>query len=310
MPLLAEYALTPDVFDTDLYNDEDLADSRMDLLREALFNEGIVRDLRDGEWKNVFSNPGRNWYRRGKELLKKLSTQGRIRNFPGVLPHAPACDADWINEALASHDQQGIEGIITSDVLAANHADKSVVASISKLSRANWWGERGATIRVDRKVDAYQEKLSLLFSCSNHLMFLDPNLDPTKANYRDFTTLFQFVNGRDPLPSIEVHRTITEGAGPGRRVLSQGEWERRFRSALQPILPADATVEVFLWDEMHDRYLLSNIIGISLPYGFDTSRRQFDMTTWTRLDRSVRDDVMREFDPHSHRHKLQGNFKI
>ena len=69
-------------------------------------------------------------------------------------------------------------------------------------------------------------------------------------------------------------------------------------------------MEVLVWDHFHDRYLISNLVGISLPNGFDTSLDSADVTTWTRLGRDARDDVQREFDVASHRHRLKGRFVV
>ncbi len=74
MALLAEYALTPDIFDQSFYSTEEVADIHLQHLKEALLNEGLVRNLRDGEWLRLFSNNDRPWHIRGKELLKKLVT--------------------------------------------------------------------------------------------------------------------------------------------------------------------------------------------------------------------------------------------
>jgi hypothetical protein len=78
------------------------------------------------------------------------------------------------------------------------------------------------------------------------------------------------------------------------------------------IKKAGLTVEVFIWDKFHDRYLISNLIGINLPHGFGISDpgTPHPITTWTRLGRKDRDDVQREFDPASGRHKLQHRFTV
>jgi len=310
MPLLAEYAITPNVFDTATFGDDDLAINCLGHLREILFNEGIIRDLCNGEWLTVFSGADRQLHRRGKEMLKKLISQGRIRKFPQALQVRPTCEAAWCHEALATHEQHHLEGIITSKEVAAQHNRNPVIASILNLSGAPWWAKRDASVRVERKIDSYLKNLELFFSCSNHIMFIDANLDPTQANYRDFKALLSAVTDQDPPPRIEIHRTISEGSGRNRTILTTEEWTKRFRDEFLTFAGGDIDIEVFLWDELHDRYLISNITGINLPYGFDTSRKENDMTTWTRLGRDVRDDLMREFDPACHRHKCQGRFRI
>jgi hypothetical protein len=73
---------------------------------------------------------------------------------------------------------------------------------------------------------------------------------------------------------------------------------------------ASISAEVFIWDDFHDRYLISDLIGVSLPYGFDTTTDESSFTTWTRLGRHDRDDIQREFDPASGRHALRHRFRV
>jgi len=113
-----------------------------------------------------------------------------------------------------------------------------------------------------------------------------------------------------PSPTIEIHRCISAGSGIDKKPLKKQEWENRFRESLLSCLPKRSKVEVFLWDEMHDRYLISNIVGINIPNGFDTSRRKPALTTWQKLDEKERDAIQREFDENSLDHKLQGRFTL
>ena len=84
-----------------------------------------------------------------------------------------------------------------------------------------------------------------------------------------------------------------------------------FQNEFGPVLSqSNLKAEVFIWDNFHDRYLISNLGGILVPHGFDTSRNPDDLTTWSRLGRSDRDDVQREFDRESNKHKLYFNFTI
>ena len=88
-------------------------------------------------------------------------------------------------------------------------------------------------------------------------------------------------------------------------------FKRRFREELaDPLRAAGLQAEVFVWDDFHDRFLVSNLIGISLPNGFDTAQDPNAVTRWTRLGRKDRDDVQREFDVARKRHELQWQFTI
>lgn len=307
MPLLLEIAITPDVFDLSAYSSEELADSRFDLLRELTFNDAIVRNLSDGKWKDIFSDPNRTWYRRGGELVRKLETQGRLRDFQRMYQGVPTSDAEWCNEALASHGIEELDGIISSKSTAALHGDTKIVAAISKLSRSDLWRSRTQSVRPDRHLKSYLQHLNPIFTHAKHLMFIDPYLDPYADNYTDFPKLLREAMLKKSMPLIEIHRTINDGK---HGIPTNREWERRFREKLLPILPQDAEVEIFLWDEMHDRYLISNILGIDIPHGFDTSGRKEDITTWSRLSKDASDDIRREYDANSVRHKLQHRFIV
>jgi len=73
---------------------------------------------------------------------------------------------------------------------------------------------------------------------------------------------------------------------------------------------AGLEVEVFIWDDFHDRYIITDLIGIGLQNGLDTTADANAVTTWNRLGRPERDDIQREFDPASIRHSLRGRFKL
>ena len=79
MPLVADYAITPDVFDVTSYSTADECAARLESIREAMLTEGLVRDLRDGEWRALFSSDERYWHRRGTDesaLPVRLLTTG------------------------------------------------------------------------------------------------------------------------------------------------------------------------------------------------------------------------------------------
>ena len=143
------------------------------------------------------------------------------------------------------------------------------------------------------------------------LTFIDPHLDPTKPRYSGVVELLRAAGRRTPAPLVEIHRAGYEGSGSRRNYLNIDQLEQDCRSTLASDLQAvGLRVDVFVWDRFHDRYLISNLLGISLPNGFDTSPESAEMTTWTRVGRAARDDVQREFDVASHRHKLMGRFAI
>ena len=315
MALLADYAITPDVFDVTSYQTEGECAARLETIREAMLTEGVVRDLRNGAWRGLFRGDARPWHRRGQELLKKMATQGRLLPFEPALPGRPADDCAWCAEALATDGRRRFDGrvIATGSVKRAYAADPRV-ARIDRLSSARWWALRGPSVRLARTAVDYEEHLDLVLRYSNSLMFIDPHLDPSKSRYGAFGALLQRAGKRTPGPRIEIHRACYDGSGPRRRLPMTGDPEyfrRVFRDALsRPLRDAGLRAEVFIWSDFHDRYLLSNLVGISLPNGFDVPGAPGTITTWTRLGRGDRDDVQREFDPGAGRHGLVVRFDV
>jgi hypothetical protein len=312
MPLLADYALTPDVFDTTSYSSEEVCGLHLQSIREVLMTEGLVRDLRAGAWRGLFAKDARAWHQRGKELVKKLATQGRLIEYEAVQEAPPAEDCEWCEEALGSHARRPMTGgIIVTPSVKAEYASEALVASIDGLSKAPWWAGRSPSVRLERSLTAYRQNLDPILRCANSLLFVDPHLDPGRHQYREFVDLLVDAGNRRPVPLIEIHRVCYEGSGPGRRILDIAELERGFRQALAARLAAAGLqATVFVWDDFHDRYLISNLMGITLPNGFDTTRDPRSVTTWTRLGRNERDDIQREFEEASRRHALRGRFTI
>lgn len=298
MALLAEYALTPDVFDTTAYSSEEVCGVHLQVLKDVLLHEGVVRNLRRGEWGRIFETPARPWHRRGKELLKKLRTQQRVVLADAVHPATPQTDAEWCLEALGSHASRPLSGVIATDATAAPHAGNATVSSVSRLANAPWWAARSPSLRLGRTLVDYDAALGVVLRHANSLIFIDPFIDPANHHqYGDLMRLLASLQSRSVKPLVEIHRAAWYGSGNDRRprILD-------VVAALEPSVQAVArtaglSVDVFLWDDIHDRYLITDLIGISVPYGFGTTTAPNAQTTWTRLGRNDRDSVQREFDP-------------
>ena len=315
MPLLADYAITPDVFDVTSYSTSEVCEARLETIREAMLTEGLVRDLRDGAWSALFASDQRSWHRRGQELIKKMTMRGRLVGYGPALPDPPADDRAWCAEALATADTRSfVGGVITTSAVKDAWSTDRRVERIEKLPSARWWVSRGSSVRLKRTVEDYAEHLDLVLRCSNSTMFIDPFLDPSERRYRDFASPLVRAGGRTPAPRIEVHRACYEGSGPARRFPIREDpahFKRLFREALAvPLHDNGLHVDVFIWNDFHDRYLISNLIGISLSNGFDVSGDPGERTTWTRLRQNDRDSVQRDFDSASGRHELVDRFTV
>jgi hypothetical protein len=255
----------------------------------------------------------RDWHRRGKELVKKLATQGRLVPSPASAAASPADDRAWCAEALATHRARALTGgVIVTERVKSAYQDEKIVARVDQLSATPWWTRRSPSVRLGRTLRDYQAHLEPILRCANSVMFIDPHLDPDRPGYQGFAQLLASAGPRVPAPSIEVHRACWQESSDKRFVPEfKDRIERAFRRALEPVAQATGVkIGVFLWDDFHDRYLISNLIGVLMPNGFDTTTDPNALTTWARMGRDDRDEVQREFDPASGRHKLHHQFVV
>jgi len=309
MPLLVEYALTPGIFNEDTFapaTKDEVIYGSFALLREIFINEGLVRNLYGGAWKDLFSDGSQNWHPKGRELLRKLIEQNRMILAPKVLVSIPAVDKEWCEEALASHHQSALGGIVTTDDVAAQYPrTHPQIAAVSRLPSAQWWGKRDCSARVERTFGSYLKQISIILKNANFISFIDPHVDPSKPHYRDFPNLIKDAAKRTPLPLIQIHRGIRDG----NIIVNPAEWKKKFTDALGLVVKeTNVKIELFVWDEMHDRYLISDIIGICMPNGFDTTTRTDSLgkTTWNRMSRALRDEVLKDYDEAAHFRKFKG----
>lgn len=312
MALIADYVITPDVFDVTSYSSEEICGLQLGRIKDTMLDEGLVRDLRAGEWRRLFGDSARPWHRRASEIVKKLYGQGRLVSFPPMLAASPADDRGWCAEALASHRSVPMAGgVVATASIKDAYLDESVVECIDALPKARWWTGRGSSVRLERSLAAYRQNLDLILRHARSLQFIDPHLDPRESRYRGVVDLLAHAGKRSPPPRVEIHRVCYRGSGPNRQVLDREDLEGAFRDALaSPLGGAGLQAEILIWDDFHDRYLVSNLIGIGMPNGFDTSGKPGDLTTWTRLSRTDRDDVQREFEEASGRHQLRFRFTV
>ena len=279
------------------------------------FGEGLVRNLRNGEWQAFFSTHTRSWHDRTKHILKNLAEAGRLVPGDPALSHTPQTDREWCNEALESHKITPLNGIIVSDPIRSTYRRNQLVESVSRLSQStcSWWEPTNSSLRLERTISQYIDALKLILRHAKSIMFIDPYIYPAQSNYTDFVQLLEAAGNRppkSPQPLIEIHSKIRNISGKTKEETHQIR-ENNFRNEFGPVLSqSNLKAEVFTWDDFHDRYLISNLGGIQMSNGFDTSSKPDDLTTWSRLGRSARDDVQREFARESNKHKLQFNFTI
>lgn len=302
--MLAEYVLNPDIFDTSCFTTPEECLAYFKTIVYILRDDGaLVRNLYNGKWFSYVKKMD-NRHPSSKYILEKIAKQ--MRNFKSINEIYPMTCIDWCNEAISSHCIENIDGIFVTKNTKINFKEKQLVATIENPEKADWWENRRSLIRVNREINSYLLHLKKILNISNSLMFIDPYFDPYSSDYLHFHQLIKLINRPDNPPLIEIHLCKLK--------CSIDEFEQSFIKSIlaKDIKDCGLTVEVFIWDEFPDRYLITDIIGISLNKGFGIVHSDHPniLTTWKRLDRDIKDDIQSEFDPATKRHKLQRKFTV
>ena len=290
-----EFGIIPDVFRTSSYPSPERCDLHLSMLKKVLLDRGLVRNLRNGEWGNYIRDHLGSWDCRAKELVRKLVNQNRLHPTAAVLADAPVTDYQWCAEAVASSSVTPLDGIIACQETAAKFMGNPLVASVEDLAGAEWWQDRGQSLYLPRQVEAYLRALGPVLSNANLLMFIDPHLDPSRPDYCQFVRILQAARRTDGCsPRIELHRVCYRGQS--REVLKPEAWRKSFQEWDAPLRDANLGVSVYVWDDFHDRYLITNLVGVLMSRGFDASNAPNANAMWARIKREDREIVQREFD--------------
>lgn len=296
-----EIAITPSVFKTDSYPSREVCDSEMRGVWAELNGCLVVRDLREGDWaKDLWQKKTESphW---AQKVLQALKKSKRLRRVTSAISTPPTNAEEWCNEALSSHENDPLSGVLTCGGLHTLFGDNAVVCSIDRRHQeSSWWTQlvvRGSA-RIPRNTAGYLSALGVLLRSANHLSIMDPHLDPSHRDYREFKELLLAARRGDGVqPKIEIHRVSYLGVS-NRTFPTPEEWENRFRTALkQSLEQAGLDAEVFIWPDEHDRHILSDLGGIHMGNGLKIFGDPNATSTWTRLPCSTFEDVQRKFDP-------------
>ena len=311
MSLLHELAITPDVFRQDGYTGAGSCATSLAFLRPILMEEAVVRDLRRGRWSGFILGEDRGWHPAGRELVKKLLGKARLLPAEPANADEPSTDLDWAEEAIKSHGQAPLAAVLVGKDVYSALPKESLVCSVEKPQLSDWWRTRGCSLRLNRRSSDYLAVLGLALRHANVLRFIDPHLDPSRRRYGEFGRLLSAARRSGLAPLIELHRVCYDGSGSKRNLFkSVTEIQGRFTTLDAGLAAAGLRATVYVWDDFHDRYFISNLVGVSTPNGFDISGNEAERTTWTRLSTRDREDVEREFDKAAHHHELRFQFSV
>lgn len=302
----SQFAIIPGSFDPALASSPNALDLGIGCLNDLCRGKGLFLDLRAGEWSAALENVNA----KGKVFLKFARNRHRIVQAPPQLPTEPEDDESWMWEAQAYHQKSPCQAIIAPGQLAEQYSSDQVVAGLEKLNQTEWWAERSASLTIKRRTKDYRSALALVMRHAHLLMFIDACIDPCAPNYEEFPQLLLAAGSNENKPTIEIHRASWRKVGGKNKVQPLAAWIADFDGWSEKLARADMKADVFIWEDTHDRYLVSDIISISLPYGFDIGGDGEPPTTWSRIGTKEIERLQLEYEPSCKMHGLVGSFSL
>lgn len=309
MKLLGEVSLTPQIFLRASYQDDEGARQAVRTLYHVLLRDVLTRNLADGAWERFLDRLGPSlMHLKAKELYRKLKQENRLSYAPGAVQGSDGShefERSWLVAVRETATEDPCLGTVVSPAIQDLLRGE---ARVDRLPDTEWWNEicRTTTARIERPVESYLDHFRPVLRGARSVMFIDPYIDPEVDHYRSVLELILACRpGRDT--RIELHRVRYRGSGPCREM--QVDWEPAFGEWSRRCREKGVRVHVFIRSEFHDRYLITDQIGLGLSNGLDLSRPG-DRMLVSKLDRPTVDELRSEYSENSPRPKTALSFTI
>ena len=302
--------MTPELFDLPIVGSDKRAESILIQVLRGIIENGLLANLGDddNQWFNYVEKKRRKFPQKLKdqvrECLSTLDKRHRLIRRPKCIEESPSTDQDWLNLALDSHNRTPLYAIILSQELMHNSDSKSdVFIEFFDSLNSKLWNGRRRTLSVKKTLDDYKRYLTPVLRYARSLKLIDPWLNPLELRYYNTLEICSRILGHrvhsQPSPRIDIHvaeskdnnQTIEDYFATWKQKLNPliGEYGHHFR--------------IYLWgsgpnsESMHDRFILTDQCGISVPWGLDCLKRSNRSTDWSFLDEEVRLRRWGEYDP-------------
>jgi hypothetical protein len=325
--VLYEFAMTPDVFDTTVVDaDPTLGIVLVQLLR-GMCDNGLIANLHRDRWaRHVMEHrlTRLSPALRDKVIacLNTLHDRHRLVRHPRRMQGDPIVDGEWLELALESHRRIPFHSIILSKALLSECADSNIM--LTELSGAQdppQWQSRRRSFTLTKCDADYRAALAPILRHARTLTLIDPYMSCRDSRF--FNTVKICIDllgqrGHAILPArIHIHAGNPQDNyhHPESIVNRLNAWKQCFRPLMDTQHPHH--FKVFLWEAhpgsetFHDRYILTDQCGISVPSGLDCRADSVpNSTTWSLLDEEDRTRRLQDFDPATSSFRLLGEREV
>lgn len=301
--LLPEYSITPDVFDINSYSSDDyeshqLCGLYLKVLTKAILKYSLVRDLNRGQWSQFIKSMQSRHPDTQHRILATLRKNKRLIIDTFCTDSKPSSYQEWCELAINSHEKNPLNYVLVSKILEQDFVEYKPL--ITSIQSCDFLENENYSLRLNKTISDYVSNLDAIFKHSNSIMLIDPYLY-LPQNLEKIINIIQNIHHIKRSISLELHLS-GEKVNPDVHVST-------FNSILYPLKTRVEKIKIFYWHSFHDRYLISDLIGINLRHGFqiDNNGRK---STWTRLSNQNRDELQKEFTPNRNRNKFLKEFIV
>ena len=311
--MLYEFAMTPDLFDASVIDTNDSANIILVELLRGIAENGLLANLHKDRWLRYVTEARITSLPPALKdkimtCLNVLHDRHRLVRHPRCLNGNPASDLDWLHLAMDSHQRVPLHAIVLSQSLlnACNQNCSVFVEFFGALDSPQWNERRRRTLTLTKSPQSYRAALTRILRYARSLALIDPWMNSHESRYFDTITICSNVMGQRGHARLHGRIYIHAEAGKqkpyGRSINDYLDaWEQKIR----PLIAVDGhRFKVFLWESlpgsesMHDRFILTDQCGISVPGGLDCrSHSHRNSTDWSLLDEDVRIRRWNDYDP-------------
>lgn len=255
--MIYEYAISPSLF-----KDPD----KVMYWRATLGKDKgrLISDIPKKKWLRTAYEEINN---SGHQPVARKSLKERTRKIfeasKYIRTEQPNPDLDeWFKNSCAAHDVRPFRAII---VEGSNYENDSVLPKDLDLDDHDLW-KNPNSIRVNRSAAEMIGSVHSMLECANELILIDRNFKPEESRFRN--VLAKILRDLHTSPYGPIINTIYYQVGDR---LSENELERLCRRHILPMIPEGKKVSFCIrpWDDLHDRFILTNIGGVSFSVGLD-----------------------------------------
>lgn len=301
--MLIELGILPEVLAKEHSPEERVLLKELDRI---VRREGIVHDFGFGKWKDSLLER-QDLPLLAKKLLEQWGLEGRLWEAPSGGSKFPNTDSEWRREVQLYSSKICLTSIIAIEPFPFPKGGAQLT-SLSDLIEAPW-RETSQSTRTYLKSSSYNKLLKPIVEKSFRLTIIDPYLNPDGY----ITELLPFCTKLDapihvhiPLISPGERRTVLPSEAFSWKEKRQHEFSRFDTQLKRKSLRA----EIHLWDHFHDRFIITNLLGIHMGKGLSINDKVNEITTWSKLSKLDREAVEREFDSNSGQRTLKYKFTI